>query len=299
MRITCEHCGAAYEIDLPAGGVEEGAPRLRFRCSACGRSFSVRPPGGGSTGPRDVVRPATGSPSAARGRGMLLKQEGKVYHVSDLATLQRWIVEKRVLADDELGSPDGTWERVGSRPDLAPFFSLVEKAEAAPAPAAPGPTLIPGMDEARRSLMEKAGLAPSGDGSFPMAGGAFGVPEEDAPTVRVAAPEVREEFVFDDETDEALGPDDPTESPAPSVLEVSPASEIVIEEGLDADWPPRRRRTLPVLVVLALLGAAGWFGWQRYGVAITGGGTAGASAEEAKKPAEAWPAVPPPVIATP
>jgi len=51
--------------------------------------------------------------------------------VKDLPTLQRWIVEKRVLPSDRI-SEDGTnWDVVSLRPDLRPFFAVIEQIKAA------------------------------------------------------------------------------------------------------------------------------------------------------------------------
>jgi hypothetical protein len=70
---------------------------------------------------------------------MLLKQEGKVYHVKDTATMQKWIVERRVLREDLVSIGGVRWEPVGSRPELEVFFQVVEQADQAQAIATGGP----------------------------------------------------------------------------------------------------------------------------------------------------------------
>ena len=59
--------------------------------------------------------------------GTLLKQDGKVYHVRNLATIQRWIVERRVMREDLISSGGLSWEPVGHHPDLEIFFQMVER----------------------------------------------------------------------------------------------------------------------------------------------------------------------------
>jgi hypothetical protein len=60
-----------------------------------------------------------------------LKQEGKVYLVRDWATLQRWIMERRVAREDLVSQGGVRWEPIGSRPELGSFFSAVEQLDAA------------------------------------------------------------------------------------------------------------------------------------------------------------------------
>jgi hypothetical protein len=57
----------------------------------------------------------------------VLRQDGALFDVPDLATLQRWIMEHRVGADDELSEQGGPWQRAGERPDLSVFFAAVER----------------------------------------------------------------------------------------------------------------------------------------------------------------------------
>ncbi len=59
--------------------------------------------------------------------GVLLKQDGKVYHVRNMATIQRWIVERRVVREDLVSSGGLNWEPVGQHPDLGVFFQMVER----------------------------------------------------------------------------------------------------------------------------------------------------------------------------
>jgi Flp pilus assembly protein TadD len=62
---------------------------------------------------------------------MRLRQDGSIYELADLATLQRWIVERRVNPHDQVSSDGRDWESVRARPDLKVFFQLVSQLEQA------------------------------------------------------------------------------------------------------------------------------------------------------------------------
>ncbi len=78
---------------------------------------------------RDVLTdPGRPRPASAPTPSLLLRQEGALYHVPDLATLQRWIVEKRVGADDEVSvGADGAFVLAGEEPTLSVFFETVSR----------------------------------------------------------------------------------------------------------------------------------------------------------------------------
>lgn len=132
MLIVCDNCGAEYEIDVEEDALSTLPGRgLRFRCSACGHTFSIG---------EDAAQSGSSSLSGEFGDPpdaddtpppMLLKQEGKVYQVDDIATLQRWIVERRVLREDLISLGGLKWEPVGVRRELQVFFHLVEHSERA------------------------------------------------------------------------------------------------------------------------------------------------------------------------
>jgi hypothetical protein len=60
-------------------------------------------------------------------RGLFLAQGDRIYKVRDFATLQRWVVEKRVLPGDQLSHDGKSWEVVSSRSELRPFFAVIEQ----------------------------------------------------------------------------------------------------------------------------------------------------------------------------
>jgi predicted Zn finger-like uncharacterized protein len=137
VRIVCDSCRTEFEVELPESFKHRA---MKFRCSSCGRTFTTRfeeeeredteiePTGTVTRTP--IPQPVE---SKAPGPGMLLKQEGKVYHVKDTATMQKWIVERRVLREDLVSIGGVRWEPVGSRPELEVFFQVVEQADQAQA----------------------------------------------------------------------------------------------------------------------------------------------------------------------
>ncbi|MCB9743714.1 MAG: hypothetical protein H6740_14030 [Alphaproteobacteria bacterium] len=151
----------------PPGGVAKGARRLRFRCEGCDAmilvdaaelqaaptTLPVPPP---PPLPFDVPfgavykpspdEPSIPTPSRALPRplppepapeaepertdddnSLLIKNEGKVYQAEDLSTVQRWIVERRVMREDLISKDGARWEPVGHRGELEPFFSVMER----------------------------------------------------------------------------------------------------------------------------------------------------------------------------
>lgn len=166
MRIICPRCGTEYFLDDEQID-REGTP---VQCSTCEHVFSVFPPeraqkespapslppaasrtadsASGSIPPAQAPLPATASASqaappvaasatgtlpegAARAGGLFLAQGDRIYKVKDHATLQRWIVEKRVLPTDRLSLDGKSWEVVSSRADLRPFFAVLDQLKAA------------------------------------------------------------------------------------------------------------------------------------------------------------------------
>jgi hypothetical protein len=66
-----------------------------------------------------------------RGEGdYVLLQVGEMFDVADLATVQRWVIERRVDADDHLSFRAGPWQRAGDLEALAVFFEAVAEIEA-------------------------------------------------------------------------------------------------------------------------------------------------------------------------
>ncbi|HCH63682.1 MAG: hypothetical protein CL927_20245 [Deltaproteobacteria bacterium] len=146
MYIECENCAAGYELELPPAALA-GGRSVKFRCTSCGHSFHVVKNGTVvETRPKPEAavqaasesepvpdapasRPSAAQPGSGAMEHVLLRQDGVSYHVPDVATLQRWIVERRVLPTDELDFGGGSWVKAGERADLAPFFAIVSEVE--------------------------------------------------------------------------------------------------------------------------------------------------------------------------
>jgi hypothetical protein len=153
VTIQCDQCHTRHDVDPPAWVVSSGKP-FRFRCSACGHSQSVTPgsllrdtplppalidtppPVEREIGPDEPTDPQAVRANAEEARrtpgsvedGVFLKQNGQIYMVRDWQTLSRWIVEKRVDADDLVSEGGVRWEAIGARADLAPLFAAVHPA---------------------------------------------------------------------------------------------------------------------------------------------------------------------------
>ncbi|MEE2827795.1 MAG: tetratricopeptide repeat protein, partial [Myxococcota bacterium] len=91
------------------------------------------PPAPDLAPPAPVAEPpvaAEASPSEADAsvdERLFLAQGERIYKVKDMPTLQRWIVEKRVLPTDRISEDGKSWDVVSSRPDLRPFFAVIEQ----------------------------------------------------------------------------------------------------------------------------------------------------------------------------
>jgi predicted Zn finger-like uncharacterized protein len=152
VRIICPKCGTEYFLESEQLDAE-GTP---VQCSACEHTFTVYGPDGSRGGERQTdpaaaapvppppSRPAPArpppppprppspkSPARAGGGSLFLAQGDRIYKVKDAATLQRWIVEKRILPNDRVSDDGKAWEVVSTRSDLRPFFAIIEQLKSA------------------------------------------------------------------------------------------------------------------------------------------------------------------------
>jgi hypothetical protein len=117
--------------------------------------------------PREAAPPPAPAPLPSEPKDdaapVYLKQDGKVYLVRDWATLQRWIMERRVGREDLVSEGGVRWEPVGSRADLGTFFAAIEQpSEADDARVGPGSRALPFEDGADTSSGPDA-WSPGGD----------------------------------------------------------------------------------------------------------------------------------------
>jgi predicted Zn finger-like uncharacterized protein len=125
VDVHCERCGTSYALDETRLG-EGGA---RVRCARCGHVFLVPKSAG-------TPHPASATPASPTLTGETPKREwrvrrrdGSISALRELTTLQRWIVEGKLVREDEVGLGGENWRPLGSIPDLEAFF-LAEDARA-------------------------------------------------------------------------------------------------------------------------------------------------------------------------
>lgn len=146
MDVRCRQCGTEYELD----DARVAAAGTTVKCSNCGHVFKVLP--GGSTrdasgtvraAPGPEPTPPLGSPPsqppaptappqpAPVGDWMVKKVDGQIFRFKELTTLQKWIVERKVVRDDEISRTGRSWKKLGEIAELTSFFQVVEAAESA------------------------------------------------------------------------------------------------------------------------------------------------------------------------
>jgi len=74
------------------------------------------------------------SPEPNALKDILVRQGDQTYSAGDMATVQRWIVERRLSRDGFLSLDSATWTPLSEMPDLAPFLDLVEKVKSMESP---------------------------------------------------------------------------------------------------------------------------------------------------------------------
>lgn len=155
MDVRCRQCGTEYELD----DARVGTTGTTVKCSSCAYVFKVMPSGdtreaSGAVRPvpsnkpdrSDRERapssdtPILGTPPSqppqaaapqAAGDWMVKKADGQVFRFRELTTLQKWIVERKVVRDDEISRTGKSWKKLGEIAELTSFFQVVEAADAA------------------------------------------------------------------------------------------------------------------------------------------------------------------------
>jgi predicted Zn finger-like uncharacterized protein len=176
MDVRCEKCKTEYEFD-DARISEAG---VTVKCTSCGHVFKVKKRALVVTVP---VRPeeAEGALSAGavteRPREWKVRQaSGNVFTFRELTTLQKWIVERKVVRDDEISLTGESWKRLGNIAELASFFQVVDEAQRAqrgppPPPASPPPTVSgPSSPTGNYGTPQTFGAPPPQGGSYPIHG---------------------------------------------------------------------------------------------------------------------------------
>lgn len=156
MKVSCDICEAQYNIDeskIPVTG-------LAVKCTKCKHLFIVRPPEPVQTAvdateigeliedsspkskalesdapaqseersePEKEPAPSPKPEPEAKMYWTITKQDGQTFDIPDNATLQRWIVENKVLASDKLSTDGQTYQTIGDLEEYKPFFDIVKK----------------------------------------------------------------------------------------------------------------------------------------------------------------------------
>lgn len=118
MEIKCDNCGAVYQLD-EAGIPDQGIP---VQCSACGSIFVARKTRNQPT----LIQPmALDNRVETKPRYMLRRPDGKIYPFRDMATLQRWIIERKAFSLDEMSEDGANWKKLQDISELDSFFAAV------------------------------------------------------------------------------------------------------------------------------------------------------------------------------
>jgi predicted Zn finger-like uncharacterized protein len=152
MDVRCDRCKSQYQLE-DSRISEAGLP---VQCPSCQYVFVVKKkvllitlavkPGQelsspvvvlGSTAPApspdDGPEPALPPAGAGdRSREWRVRQAtGNVFSLKDLTTLQKWIIERKVVRDDEISLTGDNWKRLGDIAELATFFQVLDEAQKA------------------------------------------------------------------------------------------------------------------------------------------------------------------------
>ncbi len=128
MDVSCPRCQTEYDFDearIPDDGVT-------VKCTQCGHVFRVK---------RRAAEATLPPPPVPREWKIRRRASGTTSTCRELTTLQQWIVEGKVLRDDEISLTGETWKRLGDIPELASFFQVVD--DAAKGRALRSPSLVP------------------------------------------------------------------------------------------------------------------------------------------------------------
>ncbi len=127
MKVHCDNCNAAYDVDesrIPASG-------MAVKCAKCQQLFVVKP---SVKAEPEIVEPVALTPEEEewpepeKPRGFILRRpDGKTYPFEEMAVLQRWVVERKALKRDELSDDGGqNWRKLDQVSELESFFAVVE-----------------------------------------------------------------------------------------------------------------------------------------------------------------------------
>jgi predicted Zn finger-like uncharacterized protein len=154
MDVRCEKCLTVYDFD----DSQVGASGVTVKCTQCGNLFKVKrrentgelplgaalargnaspsppppkpsPSSSPAAPPVDELRAASATSWAVR-----IAATGEIFRFREMTTLQQWIVERKVVREDQISRDERTWKPLGGIPELEPFFRTVAQAMSLEAP---------------------------------------------------------------------------------------------------------------------------------------------------------------------
>ena len=135
MDVRCDRCQAACKLEDARLGDLGG----EVQCSDCGHVIVIgRRPAVAAPASKGAVTP---NPDADE--WLVETIHGRLLRSPDLATMHRWIIERRVTREDRISRDGQAWQRIGDVADLVPFFDIVDSAERARRADTPGPLILP------------------------------------------------------------------------------------------------------------------------------------------------------------
>jgi hypothetical protein len=147
LRITCDYCLTEYQVQPPPAQSEDSASRFSFRCSNCGRVFSADHPEPAEVSETPPEEPVATALEKETPKDILIRQGDETYSANDIATVQRWIVERRLNREGLISMDGQSWKVMGDFAELLPFLELVEKVQSLEHPVQkteePAPPAVP------------------------------------------------------------------------------------------------------------------------------------------------------------
>lgn len=230
MDVHCPQCQTVFEFDERL----MRAPQATLQCSVCDHVFSIE-----SSAQRRQENHL---------RWMLRTQErGDILYFDGFDTLHRWIIERKVQAQDELSRTGEHWTRLEDVGEFVPIFKVVQS-----------------ISEMMRGHEEEAPTRDATQQLFAQTAAPSSPPEQpliEAPTQRtrlVTAPEEKTEVSIKPQAVPASGGELWTlgeSSPAEEATRVMPRQEVEPAPG----WG---RRLLLGALVLAI--GAGAYAWTQH-----------------------------------
>ncbi len=115
MKVRCERCRTEHEFD----DAKISDAVVTMRCAVCSHVFKVKH--------RSITPVGVAAGHGAGGRAR--QANGSQISFKELTTLQKWIVERKVVRTDEISLTGGSWKRLGDIAELASFFQAVAAAD--------------------------------------------------------------------------------------------------------------------------------------------------------------------------